>query len=211
LGASDREVEGGAARVAGGDEFVVCELAAPGIQGGIMKARIQELSLPGSMLARGFWLYVWEVTTEPGERWLYIGRTGDSSSCNAQSPFARLSQHLGTNQNSNSLRKNLKKAGIETDRCRSFRLTAYGPVLREERTKEKHDRSRDIVAGLERELRDALHDAGYQVLNEVHSHKDVNESERRRVLRAFAKEFPRLASRNTRSASFKRRNSRTGR
>jgi hypothetical protein len=32
------------------------------------------LTLPGPMLQRGFWLYVWRVQTPKGER-LYVGRT----------------------------------------------------------------------------------------------------------------------------------------
>jgi hypothetical protein len=67
-----------------------------------MKPALHQLSLPGAMLARGFWLYVWEVTTTSGEKWLYVGRTGDSSSPNAQSPFARLSQHLSQNPRGNA-------------------------------------------------------------------------------------------------------------
>jgi hypothetical protein len=56
---------------------------------------LQQLSIPGALLERGFWLYVWEVLTEDGNTVLYVGRTGDSSSAHAQSPFNRLSQHLG--------------------------------------------------------------------------------------------------------------------
>lgn len=43
-----------------------------------MKAARHHLSLPGAMLARAFWLYVWEVTDQAGKEWLYVGRTGDS-------------------------------------------------------------------------------------------------------------------------------------
>ena len=43
------------------------------------------VTLDGAMLRRGFWLYVWEITTPNGEKVLYVGRTGDSSSPNAQS------------------------------------------------------------------------------------------------------------------------------
>ena len=39
-----------------------------------------------------------------------MGRTGDSSSSNAQSPFNRMDQHLGFNKRSNVLRRRLKAA-----------------------------------------------------------------------------------------------------
>jgi len=32
-----------------------------------MKPALHQLSLPGAMLARGFWLYVWEVTDVSGK------------------------------------------------------------------------------------------------------------------------------------------------
>ena len=44
-------------------------------------------------LERGFWLYVW-VIDGAGDTLHYVGRTGDSSSSNAQSPFNRMGQHL---------------------------------------------------------------------------------------------------------------------
>ena len=61
-------------------------------------AEMLTFSFSGSLLQRGFWLYVWQVTTADGREVLYVGRTGDSSSPHAQSPFNRLSQHLGSNK-----------------------------------------------------------------------------------------------------------------
>ena len=52
---------------------------------------LQSLSFSGELLQRGFWLYVWEVTAADGRTVHYVGRTGDSSSPNAQSPFTRFS------------------------------------------------------------------------------------------------------------------------
>jgi hypothetical protein len=43
-----------------------------------------DLQFRGSALARGFWIYVWDVTTHSHERMYYVGRTGDSSSLNTQ-------------------------------------------------------------------------------------------------------------------------------
>ncbi len=158
-----------------------------------MKPALHQLSLPGAMLSRGFWLYVWEVTTTSGEKWLYVGRTGDSSSPNAQSPFTRLSQHLSMNPKTNALRRNLARAGVDANECCSFDLHCYGPILPECLTMEEHRPSRDIIAGLEKGLRDALHTAGYRVLNEVKSRKAIHESLMPDVLKAFAGSFSKLA------------------
>ncbi|HKP35656.1 MAG TPA: hypothetical protein VJT71_02270 [Pyrinomonadaceae bacterium] len=164
-----------------------------------MKPALHKLSLPGAMLARGFWLYVWEVTDVKGKKWLYVGRTGDSSSPNAQSPFARLSQHLSQNPSSNALRRNLMNAGVDADTCAAFELHYYGPILAECSTMELHGPARDTIAGLEKGLRDALHTAGYPVLNEVKSRHEVDEELMTGVLNAFAGKFEKLAKGNYRS------------
>ena len=157
-----------------------------------MNAALHQLSLPGAMLARGFWLYVWEVTTNSDEKWLYVGRTGDSSSPNAQSPFSRLSQHLSQNPKSNALRRNLIRASVDADSCRSFELICYGPILAECATMDLHRPARNIMAGLEKGLRDALHTAGYRVLNEVKSRHPIDQSRMAKVLNAFAVRFSKL-------------------
>ena len=157
-----------------------------------MTATLQHLSLPGAMLARGFWLYVWEVTDSTGKKWLYVGRTGDSSSPNAQSPFARLSQHLGSNRRGNALRRNLTSAGVDVDSCTSFELTCYGPILPECADMDLHRPSRDIMAGLEKGLRNALHAVGYHLLNEVRSRHPIDEAQLTAVVEAFAKRFTKL-------------------
>jgi hypothetical protein len=147
-----------------------------------VKLTLQQLSLPGAMLARCFWLYVWEVTAADGTKWLYIGRTGDSSSPNAQSPFVRLSQHLGQNPKSNALRRNLVKAGVDVGACRSFKLTACGPILAEQANMERHRPLRDKMAALEKGLSDALELAGYLTVNKVNSHKPMDQQLLRQVL-----------------------------
>ena len=54
------------------------------------------VTLDGAMLRRGFWLYVWEITTPSSNKVLYVGAPGDSSSPKAQSLFNRMGQNLGT-------------------------------------------------------------------------------------------------------------------
>ena len=139
-----------------------------------------QLLLPGSMLSRGFWLYVWKIDTPKGE-YLYVGRTGDSSSPHASPPFTRMTQHLGKQKNSNALRRNLLKEGIEAEDCKSFDLIAHGPIFdevlnigsRHERM-EKHKPLRDVVAAMEKQLAEDLSNAGYNVLNVVHCKKPLD-------------------------------------
>ena len=92
-----------------------------------MSASTHTLTFPGAMTERGFWLYVWRIMSPIGEL-LYVGRTGDSSSPYASSPFARMGQHLGNNKNQNMVRQHLGKvrspAGkvclVRPDRSRPF-------------------------------------------------------------------------------------------
>ena len=56
------------------------------------------MKFDGSLLQRGFWLYVWRVS-QGRKRAYYVGRTGDSSSKFAASPFSRVSRHLDTHRN----------------------------------------------------------------------------------------------------------------
>jgi len=153
---------------------------------------LQSLSFSGELLQRGFWLYVWEVTAADGRTVHYVGRTGDSSSPNAQSPFTRLSQHLGTNVHANALSRHLMNAGIDPKTCCSFDLVACGPILPAATTMEDHRPRRDKVAAMEKALHDVLHNAGYTVLNEVHSRQRVDDPLWQDVLAAFAERFPKL-------------------
>ncbi|MCX6906685.1 MAG: hypothetical protein NTY01_01440 [Verrucomicrobia bacterium] len=169
-----------------------------------MKPTLQQLSIPGAILARGFWLYVWEVTTADRAKWLYVGRTGDSSSPNAQSPFVRLSQHLAQNTKSNALRHNLENNGVDADACRLFKLISYGPILPEESKMDRHTPARDRMAGLEMGLWDALSSAGYPMLNEVRSRKPLDKPLLREILAAFAPKFPKLKAKRRESQAFNR-------
>lgn len=155
-------------------------------------ASLQNLAFSGAMLQRGFWLYVWEIETASGGKWLYVGRTGDSSSANSQSPFTRLGQHLGTNKNANALRRHLTNVGVDPDTCRLFEMVAYGPVLPEATSMDDHCPRRDTMAALEKTLCDALIKAGYAVLNNVHCLHALNDSIWQDTFDAFAKRFPNL-------------------
>jgi hypothetical protein len=148
-----------------------------------------EISLDGGILQRGFWLYVWEVTTPEGNKLLYVGRTGDSSSPNAQSPFNRMSQHLGFVKTSCTLRNHLDERKIAPELC-SFRLQAYGPILDEADGMEVHKSRRDLIAALEKQLAEDLDALGYDVINKVNCLKQLDEEIYADVHAAFVAEFP---------------------
>ena len=131
--------------------------------------------------------------TPQQQRLYYVGRTGDSSSVNAQSPFNRMSAHLGFNVKSNVLRRRLVNSGIDLESC-SFRLIAHGPLVKEARSLEDHRRQRDIIAALEKALAAALCDAGYNVINTINCRMPLDEKAFADIRSAFAADFPKLSS-----------------
>jgi hypothetical protein len=157
-----------------------------------MKPATHSLTFSGKLLQRGFWLYVWEITTPQQELLYYVGRTGDSSSSNAQSPFNRMGQHLGFNEKTNVLRSRLQKRGIDPELC-SFRLFAHGPIMKEAAALEEHMRQRDIVAAFEKALASALSEAGYNVINIVNCRMLLDEQAFANIRLAFARDFPKLS------------------
>lgn len=118
----------------------------------------------GHLLKRGFWLYVWKIEG-PLSQSVYVGRTGDSSSPHASSPFKRIGQHLdpGRNARGNALGKQLKRAGIKYEEC-AFEMVAIGPIWPEQADFEAHKPVRDQMAALERAVADELNRRGYVVL-----------------------------------------------
>lgn len=156
-----------------------------------MVAETCELAMPGAMLKRGFWLYVWRIETPKGTM-LYVGRTGDSSSPRANPPYMRMGQHLGRNKNQNALRRQLEGKGVKPEACASFELIAHGPLFPEQADSIKHEKPRDIMAALEKRLRDCLCESGYQVLNVVRSRKKLDKKRWLDVHAAFAKHFPKM-------------------
>jgi hypothetical protein len=157
-----------------------------------MRAATYQFNFSGGLLQRGFWLYVWEITRPKGAKLYYVGRTGDSSSLNAQSPFNRMGQHLGFAENSNMLRRYLEAHYIETERC-SFHLAAYGPILGEVKDEKGHRNRRDFIAALEKALEEAMREAGYDVMNRVHCRIELNPQAFAQVRAAFATHFKKLA------------------
>lgn len=126
--------------------------------------KLHHLSFSGALLERGFWLYIWCVTHK-NECVLYVGRTGDSSSKYAASPFNRLGQHLDVRPSAtaNMLLRNIRPLGFEPVNC-GFEFTSIGPLFPEQSTLAKHRKYRDIIAPLEAALAKYLEQKGYRVI-----------------------------------------------
>lgn len=159
------------------------------------------MTLPGPMIQKGFWLYVWRVTASDETEWLYVGRTGDNSSPNANAPFTRMGQHLSMSKHQNALRKRLEDHQIEVGKCSSFQLVAHGPIHPEvegpegslrEHLMALHKPLRDEVGAYERDLADALERVGYNVLNKVNWKRDGDGVRWKKIKHAFSEHFPKL-------------------
>jgi hypothetical protein len=155
--------------------------------------KLHHFEIPGDLLRRGFWLYVWKITTPESQVVHYVGRTGDSSSINAQSPFARVSGHLGTNTSANQIQKHLSARNLEILTCSKIELIALGPLIEEVKVRDEHKRRRDIMAALEKALCDHMIRSGYDVLNRVKSRKLLDAELWTQVRSKFAEQFPALS------------------
>jgi hypothetical protein len=122
------------------------------------------MEFSGRLLKRGFWLYIWDIKEE-GRRHLYVGRTGDSSSPHAASPFRRIGQHLDGRDGAkaNLLYRRLRDERLDPERC-TFEMTAIGPLFEEQLSMDEHRPVRDTVAALEGALARELRERGYDVL-----------------------------------------------
>lgn len=129
------------------------------------------IRFPGQVLERGFWIYVVDVRATE-RRVLYVGRTGDSSSPNASSPFSRIGQHLDLRANAkgNALLRNLQRAGLNVAEC-ALQMICVGPLFPEQSTFESHRPFRDQMAALEADLAASLRGRGHEVLG-THSARE---------------------------------------
>ena len=135
------------------------------------------MSFPGEVLRRGFWLYIWKIQFENTPHF-YVGRTGDSSSANASSPFNRIGRHLDFRENAkgNSLAKRLLESSIDPYRS-SFKMLALGPFFDEVKEFEEHKTLRDYMATLEFEIARTLRESGYVVLGQHRRSTDIIEDQ----------------------------------
>lgn len=145
-----------------------------------------QITFDGEVLQRGFWLYIAEICCT-GNQYVYVGRTGDSASPYAASPFSRIGRHLDFRDNAkgNSLAKRLKEQHVDPKRSR-FRILALGPFFKEQGSFEAHKPYRDRMATLEYEIAEYLRKQKINVLGKHHTgapiQKDVIEDVKSRVL-----------------------------
>jgi hypothetical protein len=134
------------------------------------------MTFDGEMLKRGFWLYVWIVLFN-GQQYIYVGRTGNSSSVGAASPFNRVSQHLDFRKNAkgSTLARRLREIGVDPE-ASNFRMIALGPIFQEQESFEKHKQYRDQMARLEYEIASYLTWRGYEVIGEHQKGSSVEQS-----------------------------------
>ena len=153
------------------------------------------IKFDGRVLDRGFWLYVIDILAPEGRR-LYVGRTGDSSSSNAASPFARIGQHLDrrVNAKGNALARNLRAVGINPSVC-SMEMIAIGPIFPEESVFALHKPVRDKMASLERALALALRQRGFTVLGKHSASREPEAAKLAGVLRLVGKKLARKGTR----------------
>ena len=154
----------------------------------------------GRILARGFWLYVWEIVHTAG-RCYYIGRTGDSSSPHAQSPFVRVGEHLnsGANAKANSMAKQLRAAKIDPVAC-SFEMVGIGPIFPEQNTMAAHKPIRDRMSAVERDLAGFIRSRGYTVIGQHQSNAPAEPALLRQILDVIEARFPEIERPNPRQA-----------
>ncbi len=133
------------------------------------------MTFDGAVLERGFWLYVWKIEDTSGT-YFYVGRTGDSSSPHASSPFNRIGQHLDfrANAKGNALAKRLKAEGVSPQHCK-FSMLAAGPIFSEQETFTAHVPYRDQMATLESKVANFIREKGFSVLGVHHPKAKVDD------------------------------------
>jgi hypothetical protein len=134
------------------------------------------LDFDGEILKRGFWLYLWVVVFN-GQKYIYVGRTGDESLANAASPFSGLSQHLDLRRDAqgNDLARCLREVDLDPRACH-FRMRAFGPIFEEQETLDKHEPYRDQMTMLEYEIASYLKWRGFEVLGQHQKGTSIKQS-----------------------------------
>jgi len=148
------------------------------------------IKFPGEVLDRGFWIYVINIQTPTGQ-FVYVGRTGDSSSAHAGSPFSRIGQHLDFRPNAkgNALSRNLQREGVRPSAC-TMEMIAVGPIFPEAADFESHRPLRDQVAALEYGLASALRARRYNVLGKHTASCEPNSEKLSEILRLIEPRLP---------------------
>ncbi|MBU1330797.1 MAG: hypothetical protein KJ884_04365 [Gammaproteobacteria bacterium] len=151
--------------------------------------KVHRISFHGGLLERGFWLYAW-LLKNGGDKAVYVGRTGDSSSQFAASPFSRLSQHLDVRPSAtaNMLLRQVRKLGWDPLIC-EYELVAFGPMFPEQADLEQHRVKRDVIAPLETALATLFREQGFKVVGSHGKQRDTDPALLKQVERAFHKVF----------------------
>lgn len=157
------------------------------------------MKFDGHLLNRGFWIYVWQIKG-PLSHHVYVGRTGDSSSPHASSPFKRIGQHLDPSPNAkgNALGKQLRRAGVRYEEC-TFEMVAIGPLYPEQADFEAHKPIRDQMAALERAIADELRQRGYVILGTHPRPGSPDECLLSQLLALIDSKFPVIATTESKS------------
>lgn len=151
--------------------------------------KVHRISFDGGLLERGFWLYAW-LLQSGSDKAVYVGRTGDSSSRFAASPFSRLGQHLDVRPSAtaNMLLRQVHKLGWDPLNCR-YELVAFGPIYPEQPDLTAHRSKRDIIAPLETELAMLFKADGFNVVGSHGKQRPADEKMLTQVKVAFDKVF----------------------
>ena len=138
---------------------------------------ITKVSFQGSILKRGFWIYAWRINS--GNRVVYyVGRTGDSSSIFASSPFIRMGRHLDLKKKAkgNSLARRLWEAKLNPEDC-DFECLAFGPIFREQAQVGQHRIFRDRTAAIESFVACQLREHKHEVVGNHHCRTPILRSD----------------------------------
>src|SRR3546814_87577 len=151
--------------------------------------KVHRISFEGGLLERGFWLYAWLLKCGADQA-VYVGRTGDSSSQFAASPFSRLGQHLDVRPSAtaNMLLRQVQKLGWDPLTCQ-YELVAFGPIFPEQADLTQHRSKRDIIAPLETELALLFKSEGFNVVVSHGKQRPADQELLEQVKRAFHKVF----------------------
>lgn len=151
--------------------------------------KVHRISFNGGLLERGFWLYAW-LLKNGDDKAVYVGRTGDSSSQFAASPFSRLGQHLDVRPSAtaNMLLRQVRNLDWDPLAC-EYELVAFGPIFPEQADLEQHRLKRDVIAPLETALATLFRQQGFNVVGNHGKQRDKDPTLWPQVERAFHKAF----------------------
>jgi hypothetical protein len=153
---------------------------------------LHRTSFSGAILERGFWLYACRISCGE-QQFFYVGRTGDSSSQYAASPFSRLGGHLDirVNAKGNTLLRHVRAQNLDPLKC-AFELLAFGPLFPEQATMALHRKFRDQIAPLETSLARMLRSRGLHVVGTHGASGSPDPSLQAEIKRVFDAEFNEL-------------------